>query len=125
MEALPIELIDLICQKCDQHTLLNVCLASKDVYEVGKECLLEIETQYICEIMKEMISEFCSTFSKFSRIKCVHRMMRKMLQYEHVLRKNKKLVKVIIGKLDEWSCHGMCTRKCKMYKKKFESLIEN
>ena len=31
----------------------------------------------------------------------------------------------MIGKLDEWSNDGMCIRKCKMYKKKFESLLEN
>ena len=124
MAALPIELIDLIAQKCEQHTLLNVCIASKDVHENSKKRLSEIETHYICDTMQKMISECYNTSNMSSRLKCMHRTMRKILQYDHFLKRNKKLVIVITGKLDEWSSFGMSIRKCKRYKKKLESLIE-
>lgn len=125
MESLPTDLIDLISNKCDKHTFFNVCLASKDVYQRRKELLLRIETIHVCQQMKEMITEFYQTSSNFSRVKYIHKMMRKILEYEHVLKENRTLVIVIMGKLDGWSDQGMCSRKCNMYKKKFESLIED
>ena len=123
MVDLPIEIIEMIGEKCDQHTLLNVCLASKNVYETNKTYLLVLETKYVCKIINSMLSECYNMTSKYSRIKCVHRIMRTILQFQHVLETQEKLMTVILCKIEQWSDEGMSPRKCKQYRKMIEKMF--
>ena len=120
---LPIELIDLISKKCDKRTKFNVCLSSKELYKYNKKYFLDMETIYFCTKINTMITNYIfskNTYSKHTRVKCLHGIIRKILEFPHVIKNNDKLTCIISKKLDEWSTQGLSKQKCKMYKKKLE-----
>ena len=123
---LPIELQLEISKRCDQRTKLAWGLTKKEVYEEHRKEFEGREREKMIREVEEMICVFNTKHTKRSKLLQIHKVMRKLMEYEHVMKKEdtRKLRNTTKERIEEWSETGMSKRKCKEYKKFIERCSE-
>ena len=112
-----LDLIEVIGNQCDNKTWMNLCCAHHEYYTTQKEMLAQQEASHFIDFMIPLIRKFPHQKNKHSRLKYIHKILRSVLGYTHILYLLPAFVGELRSKLDESFSAGMSKRKYQLYKK--------
>ena len=117
-----LDLLEVIGSHCDPLTKVQLCLASKDYYQVTRLNDREYQDELIYHFItytQELTDSVPTIPSKLGRLRRVHKIYRFITSHTYALQLINKdvLVQAFVNKLDEFVRDGMCRRKAKLYKK--------
>ena len=123
---LNLDCLEVVASHCNRETFLNMCLASRELWKLKTEELRNIEFVHFSTALMQFIKDCIESVGHAQRLKAIHRMFRKMLNYRHILctSRGKEIIDVLHRKLDEFVCDGMSKRKYASYKKQLRVINE-
>ena len=116
-----LDLLEVIGSHCDPVTKVQLCLASKDYYQVTKVNDDDYKTQLRCHFIDTVVG-FTERVDdnplRLGKLRLVHKMYRFIIEHRYALYvlESEALIQKFIEKLDEFVGNGMSARKAKLYK---------
>ena len=120
-----LDILEVIGSHCDPLTKVNLCLASKEYYEVSRNGDVDYKRQIRLHFMREldpMIKKAINIVSKLDKLQQIHKVYRFMVDHKYAF----DLMSEVRGgifrtktleKLDEFVDGGMSKRKATKYRK--------
>lgn len=120
-----LDILEVIGSHCDPLTKVNLCLASKDYFEVSRNGDVDYRKQIRLHFMREldpMIKKALNTLSRLEKLRQIHKVYRFMVDHKYAF----DLLSEVRGgifrtktleKLDEFVAGGMSKRKATKYRK--------
>ena len=117
-----LDLLEVIGSHCDPLTKVQLCLASKDYYQVTRVNDREYQdelTAHFVGYTQYLTDNVTLSPSKLGKLRRVHKIYQFITSHTYALHLINKdvLVHAFIDKLDELVIDGMCRRKANRYKK--------
>ena len=117
-----LDLLEVIGSHCDPLTKVQLCLASKDYYQVTRVNDREYQDELTAHFVwytQYLTDNVVLSPTKLGRLRRVHKIYQFITGHTYALQLINKdaLVRAFVDKLDELVRDGMCRRKANRYKK--------
>ena len=117
-----LDLLEVIGSHCDPLTKVQLCLASKDYYQVTRVNDREYQdelTAHFVGYTQYLTDNVVLSPTKLGKLRRVHKIYQFITSHTYALHLIKKdvLVRTFVNKLDEFVRDGMCRRRANRYKK--------
>ena len=118
---LHLDILESIGKKCDDHTRLNLSLASKEYHLVARDSFACNVRAHFIQNMKDMMDRANSRPTYLGKLRMIHKLYRYMIENKYALdltsRIGKSSIKdLAVSKLDEYVLDGMCKRRAARYR---------
>ncbi len=116
---LPDDMLYEIASHVDKYTLLNMCLAHRDLWQRKKKVLYMNDYDDFIDEAEYHIKHIENGLTKPTKLKRLHVFCRICLKYKHILYEfaGDKFREIMKAKFNLWVQDGMCPRKARKYRK--------